>query len=449
MASFTEEETKCYFVTPSYKKSVYENLIYTKYYGDTRVSLKVTKIWRYGEFNIEMSVSESKEIIKLDEVNLNNYCTEVICTDNLYDYDAEIVDINKYDEELQKQINLDVFEDVDNETPYDDADLVDEHDWDLDDTLYSIVGGVELDKDEDSPDESGEEEDPNAFECDDCNVKDINCFEHFGISKEEVDIYRDMGEPDRCTDCFEKWKNGEDGSEYLKMVTDNDKEKTYKLCENVDCERYPPDWDSESDTESTYQEGQWKKCCLCDGYFDDDGFGDILFVQEEPNNQEAECDLCGKTKDIVQMKGSGQYLCEAACDEDEDEEDKEEKEEKEEEEDADEEQEEKEEDKKCSAYYYNVYRCKHCDCTTASDDPDCYICGKKCCMLLEQVLDSGDDKSEYEYEFESEPDFEDEDKTDNVKEEASNKISRPTFSPLTEEQLEAKRQEKMWDVGDY
>ena len=104
-------------------------------------------------------------------------------------------------------------------------------------------------------------------------------------------------------------------------MTDNqEKEEYHKLCENEDCERYPPDWDSEEDTESTYQEGQWKKCCLCDGYFDDDGFGDILFVQEEPNNQEAECDLCGKTKDIVQMKGSGQYLCEAACDEDEDEE---------------------------------------------------------------------------------------------------------------------------------
>jgi hypothetical protein len=88
------------------------------------------------------------------------------------------------------------------------------------------------------------------------------------------------------------------------------------LCENTDCERYPPDWDDEEDTESTYQEGQWKKCCLCDGYFDDDGFGDILFVQEEPNNQEAICDLCGKENNIVQMKGSGQYLCEAACDED-------------------------------------------------------------------------------------------------------------------------------------
>ena len=229
----------------------------------TRVSLKVTKIWRYGEFEVDLTISESKEIIKLNEVNLNEYCTCAASTDNLVEYDAEVLNIDKYDEELQKQINLDVFEDVDNETPYDDAALVDEHDWDVDDTLYSIVGGVELDKDEGNADESEEEDeedeeeeehDANAFECDDCNVKDINCFEHFGISKEEVDIYRDLGEPDRCTDCFEKWKNGENGSEYLKMVTDKDKEETYKLCENVECERYPPDWDLEEDTEDTYQE---------------------------------------------------------------------------------------------------------------------------------------------------------------------------------------------------
>jgi hypothetical protein len=88
-----------------------------------------------------------------------------------------------------------------------------------------------------------------------------------------------------------------------------------KLCVNMDCERYPDDWDKEKDTEETYQEDQWKKCCLCDGYFNDNGMGDILFVQEEPNNQEAECSLCGKIKDIVQMKGCGQYLCGNACDE--------------------------------------------------------------------------------------------------------------------------------------
>jgi len=93
----------------------------------------------------------------------------------------------------------------------------------------------------------------------------------------------------------------------------------FKLCENTDCERYPPDWDFEEDTEDTYQEGQWRKCCLCAGYFDDDGLGDILFVQEEPNNQEdVACQLCGKDKNIVQMKGTGEYICEAACDEDDD-----------------------------------------------------------------------------------------------------------------------------------
>jgi hypothetical protein len=95
-----------------------------------------------------------------------------------------------------------------------------------------------------------------------------------------------------------------------------------KLCENIDCERYPPDWDFEEDTEENYEDGQqWVKCCLCDGYFNDDGMGDILFVQEEPNNQEAGCSLCGKSEDIVQMKGTGQYLCGNACDEEEEEED--------------------------------------------------------------------------------------------------------------------------------
>ena len=97
--------------------------------------------------------------------------------------------------------------------------------------------------------------------------------------------------------------------------TEEDKEETILLCINIDCERYPPDWDFEKDTKETYEGGQWQKCTICDGYFNDDGLGDILFIEEEPNNQRAGCDLCGKSKNIVQMKGTGQYICEAACDE--------------------------------------------------------------------------------------------------------------------------------------
>ena len=103
-----------------------------------------------------------------------------------------------------------------------------------------------------------------------------------------------------------------------------------ELCENIDCERYPPDWDFEEDTEETYQQGQWAKCSLCPGYFNDDGLGDVLFIEEEPNNQEASCNLCGKTQNIVQMKGTGQYLCGNACDESENEEESVQEEEEEE-----------------------------------------------------------------------------------------------------------------------
>ena len=101
---------------------------------------------------------------------------------------------------------------------------------------------------------------------------------------------------------------------------ENIEEEKVELCRNTDCERYPPDWDFEEDTEETYEEGEWKKCILCPGYFNDDGLGDILFIEEEPNNKEAGCDLCGKTQNIVQMKGTGQYICGNACDESEEEE---------------------------------------------------------------------------------------------------------------------------------
>ena len=65
----------------------------------------------------------------------------------------------------------------------------------------------------------------------------------------------------------------------------NQNKETVKLCVNMDCERYPPDWDFEEDTEENYEDGQqWVKCNQCDGYYNDDGMSDILFVQEEPHN---------------------------------------------------------------------------------------------------------------------------------------------------------------------
>lgn len=92
--------------------------------------------------------------------------------------------------------------------------------------------------------------------------------------------------------------------------------KQHNLCVNMDCERYPPDWNFEKNTEDNYQNGQWSKCSICNGYFNDDGIGDILFIEENPNNKTAQCDICGKNSNIVQMKGTGEFICGNACDED-------------------------------------------------------------------------------------------------------------------------------------
>ena len=105
-------------------------------------------------------------------------------------------------------------------------------------------------------------------------------------------------------------------------------ETTHTLCENTDCERYPDDEDFDKDNEEEYEgNGEWLKCSLCDGYFPDNGFNDLLFISEEPNKKEAQCDLCGKDGDIVQMKGTGEYLCGNGCDASDDEEEEEEEEE--------------------------------------------------------------------------------------------------------------------------
>mgnify|MGYP003996971387 FL=1 len=109
-------------------------------------------------------------------------------------------------------------------------------------------------------------------------------------------------------------------NEIIEEIVQEKEEEVVELCENMDCLKYPEDWDFESDTPETYEEGQWVKCAICPGYFNDDGLGDILFIEEAPNNRGGGCDLCGKTDNIVQMKGSGQYLCGDACDEEEEEE---------------------------------------------------------------------------------------------------------------------------------
>ena len=75
-----------------------------------------------------------------------------------------------------------------------------------------------------------------------------------------------------------------------------------KLCKNENCSPIKNDISTE-------------KCSLCDGYFADNGINDLYFLEE--NNESGTCSLCGKEENICIMKGSGQFICMNACDDEE------------------------------------------------------------------------------------------------------------------------------------
>ena len=85
------------------------------------------------------------------------------------------------------------------------------------------------------------------------------------------------------------------------------KKKRVYLCKGTDCSKKKTDVFTE-------------KCAICDGYFADDGLNDIFYVEEKPNRPKCPCHLCGNTDGVVQMKGTGEFMCEDACDETDDEE---------------------------------------------------------------------------------------------------------------------------------
>ena len=97
-------------------------------------------------------------------------------------------------------------------------------------------------------DDEEEEEDKNSFECDDCNKKGGDCFEEIGISKDEYNVYIDLGEPDRCEDCFNNWKESDDASEYIDKIN-NEEEAEEEEAEEEEEEEAEQEEETEEEEE--------------------------------------------------------------------------------------------------------------------------------------------------------------------------------------------------------
>ena len=132
-----------YTVTNAYKKSSYENEHYTKIILGKRVTLIITTVYRWGEFEVTLTEEEKKKMLNEDIVCVNDYDSSFVSNIDGCEQFDEIKNLENYTEEEKNAIYKDIYEDVENEILFDKSELED-NDWDLDDTFYEIVGGVEL-----------------------------------------------------------------------------------------------------------------------------------------------------------------------------------------------------------------------------------------------------------------------------------------------------------------
>ena len=144
--STESDEMKMYSVSAENKNSTYTNEYYINTICGKKVVLIITTVWRRGEFNISIYEKDKESILNMNPLIINDHSGEFIITENGWQYDIEIQNFDSYSDEEKMTIYESIFEDIDNKVLYDMSILEDEHGWYLDDTIYEIYCGVELEE---------------------------------------------------------------------------------------------------------------------------------------------------------------------------------------------------------------------------------------------------------------------------------------------------------------
>ena len=143
-----DKEVLTYKVTPKFKKCTYSTEIWDNIICNKKVVLEKTTLWRYGEFNIEIYEKEKEDLLKKEHIKINDYGGEFICTNDGCEETFEIKNLDKYTDNVKKEIYESIYENIDEEILYEESILEEEKGWTLDDTIYEIYNGFELELDE-------------------------------------------------------------------------------------------------------------------------------------------------------------------------------------------------------------------------------------------------------------------------------------------------------------
>ena len=145
-------ETVVYNVYPQNEDSIYT----TEHWVTTLSNEKVVTVlyvqeWRSGIFTVELDETDKEKLLVQDNITLNDYGA---CIEELNDgcfFESEIKNKDKYNDEELKEIHRLMFCNKDNQEKYNseeeydfDQDIMEANDWSMDDTIYEITNGCEL-----------------------------------------------------------------------------------------------------------------------------------------------------------------------------------------------------------------------------------------------------------------------------------------------------------------
>jgi len=145
------EKIHTYELTADYKKSTYQTEQWNNVLSNGKhVRFEVTNYFYWGTFEIELTDKEKEEILKKDSIVLNDYSVSCNELDSGCDYYDEICNKDSYTEEELKEIHrLLYFDENDEESYTSDCDdvndyVLEQNGWSMDDTIYGIDTGCEL-----------------------------------------------------------------------------------------------------------------------------------------------------------------------------------------------------------------------------------------------------------------------------------------------------------------
>lgn len=147
------DQKQQYLIEPKHKKSVFEEQTWTNTLKSGKsVTVKVGNLYRWGEFHITINETEKAELLKKDNVLINDYEDYELLSmwDGGCDFWVDIVDEDKYSEEELNEINILLYksgeEENNDEELYEDYDeeIMCNNGWNETECEYTLNAPFEL-----------------------------------------------------------------------------------------------------------------------------------------------------------------------------------------------------------------------------------------------------------------------------------------------------------------